>query len=502
MKYILGFILFIVLPHSVLAEQENLYYFHYDKDCAGLYKAILDLDIDETRKAINARISDNEFNLAYYHIASYTDFFDLFISEDEDKFKRLVKNKDFYISKLEMLSDEDPYKDYAIAEITLHWAIIRSKFGELLKSSREIIKAYKRLESNKKAHPEFSLNNKSLSIIHALIETVSIPGIIKKFFGLKGSILQAEEEIESTLKSVSEDSSVNFLLKECEAIYLYLLMHQLGKPADALEYMSQSTISESLDPLSIFMTSKILQKTGQNDKAKERLESTLGKAHLFPHLRFEYALCLLKKLDAACIPQFESFIKEFSGLHYIKEAHQKLAWAHLIFQEDLAAYKYHMGRALIDGEDLVDGDKQAELEAEQNLIPSKELLQARLLFDGGYYQKAYALLVKKAYQFTGDTRHTLEFNYRMGRLCHRLNNYPEAISFYNKSIENESGHDSYYAANASLQIGIILESQSRYTQAIKAYSNCLKMNPSSYKQSIHQKAKTGILRTEERRVLK
>lgn len=502
MKSILGFILLLILPHSVLAEQENLYYFHYDKDCAELYRAILNLEITDTREAIKDRIADNEFNLAYYHIASYADFFDLFISEDEDKFKRLVRNKELYISKLEMLSDTDPHKDYAIAEITLHWAIIRSKFGELIKSSREIIKAYKRLESNKKAHPDFSLNNKSLSIIHALIETVSIPGIVKKFFGLKGSITLAQEEIEHTLSYVRQDSSVNFLILECEAIYLYLLMHQLGQPEKALAYLSNSRINTASDPLSIFLTSKIFQKTGKNDEAIQRLQTTIDRASLFPHLRFEYALCLLKKMDPECIPQFEAFIKEFSGLHYIKEAHQKLAWAHLVFNEELPAYKYHMKQVLSSGEDLVDGDKQAKREAEENIIPSKDLLQARLLFDGGYYQRAYALLVKKAYKFSSGSRHALEFNYRMGRICHALKNYPEAINYYNKTIEDKEGEATYFAANASLQIGMILESQLRYAQAVKAYNRCLSMNPSAYKQSIHQKAKTGILRTQEKQALK
>ncbi|MBK7338495.1 MAG: hypothetical protein IPJ00_21120 [Saprospirales bacterium] len=60
----------------------------------------------------------------------------------------------------------------------------------------------------------------------------------------------------------------------------------------------------------------------------------------------------------------------------------------------------------------------------QSLRPSPEaLLKARLLFDGGYFQKAFQLMQEQDIREYQSLEHRLEYHYRMGRILHGLKRY-------------------------------------------------------------------------------
>jgi len=149
------------------------------------------------------------------------------------------------------------------------------------------------------------------------------------------------------------------------------------------------------------------------------------------------------------------------------------------------------------GHDLVDADKQALKESQSKKIPNTTLLKARLLFDGGYYNKAYNLLIQNAHQYISESETKHEFDYRMGRITHALKNYPEALIYYNNTINYKGVSQSYYACNAALQAALIYESQNNKESALEYYNKCLSLEPSEYKNSLHQKAKSGKQRIEK-----
>ena len=209
-----------------------MYYIEYDAQCRSIYNDIINLKLETARDKLQEIPKDHSKNLAYIHLENYLDFFELFISEDKELFEYRKHLKRERITALEKkLSDTDPYKKFILAEIHLQWALTRSKFGELFWSGREVYKAYKLLNENKKTHPDFQLNYKSLSIIHALIETASIPGFIKTIFGMEGSIAQGVKEIEALHNySLSEN---HVFTTEAEAIYIYLLFYQANEKEKA-----------------------------------------------------------------------------------------------------------------------------------------------------------------------------------------------------------------------------------------------------------------------------
>ena len=140
----------------------------------------------------------------------------------------------------------------------------------------------------------------------------------------------------------------------------------------------------------------------------------------------------------------------------IKDAYQKLAWIELI-QGNHDGYQKFMKAVETKGAAFVDADKQALKEAEDGVPPHPILLQARLLFDGGYYRGAIEQLDKFDISQNQNPEHELEFHYRRGRILQATNEYLQALHAYQVTMEKGQDLPYYYSCNAALQSGLICE---------------------------------------------
>ncbi|KAF0243058.1 MAG: hypothetical protein FD183_149 [Chitinophagaceae bacterium] len=122
------------------------------------------------------------------------------------------------------------------------------------------------------------------------------------------------------------------------------------------------------------------------------------------------------------------------------------------------------------------------------------LLKARLLNDGGYHTEAYKLLAGKTeYDFEKEAD-KLEFAYRAARIYDDLGKTDEAIKAYLITIRIGSNRKEYFAARAAVQIAQIYEARGQKSLAIQYYQKCLEMEDHDYKDSLDQRAKSGIAR--------
>jgi tetratricopeptide (TPR) repeat protein len=151
-----------------------------------------------------------------------------------------------------------------------------------------------------------------------------------------------------------------------------------------------------------------------------------------------------------------------------------------------------MGYVKLKGAATSESDKTAQREAEKNEMPDQRLLKARLLFDGGYYQRAYDLLKNQASAYSNDRRKNLEYSYRLGRIAHKLNKTQDAIRLYTYAIDNGSKDPWYFACNAALQLGLLYEEKKDASNARTAFNRCLGMKPEEYTASLHAQAKAGL----------
>jgi tetratricopeptide (TPR) repeat protein len=365
-------------------------------------------------------------------------------------------------------------------------------------ASLDINRAYRILLENKQKYPDFAMNKAGLGILHSLIGTV--PSKYRwavRSLQFEGTIPEGNAEIEEAFLQLSSDPELSFLLPETAYLLTFVTLNLSSDIPAALELSEKlnntplaSILHES--PILIYSFATIYSKAGENDKVIRLLTDRPQTADIYPfhYLNYMLGVAKLNRLDKdACYPLL-NFLGSFKGKNYIRSAYMHLAWYYLI-QNEPQQYNIYVERIKLRGNTQVDNDREALTFAEKNIKPDLKLLKARLLFDGGYYARAKHEL--DGYKST-DTKSGLEYTYRLGRICHNWGKLDEAIPHYLETIKNGYNLPYYFAANSSLQLGLIYEKRNEYDQARKYYSKVLDMEFDEYQFSITNKAQAGLNR--------
>ena len=459
------------------------------------YEKVLSLRFVEAQNLLEQIKTEEPGNLLVYHVENYIDFFKIYINEDEDEFDRLKSNKAARLDKIKSGDPNSPYYLFLQADIRLQWALARLKFEEYFTSFTEVNKAYKLLKKNQEKFPDFMPNLKDLGILHAMVGTIpdNYQWGVKLLSGLDGTIEQGRAELETVL----EYSKANDFLftTETTVLYAFFLLHLDNEGDAAWEMVSTGLLKPGINPLHCFIMANIAMRTGRNDEAIKLLSKRPeGKDfYPFPYLKYMLGTAKLRRLDKDADQAFQQFLKSYKGRNFIKETYQKLAWHELVNYRPKTYHQY-MNYCLTQGAAVTGGDKNALEEAELGQLPDVSLLKARLLFDGGYYSKAYKLLDTFRASNFATKQHQLEYNYRMGRICHGKNDMEMALKYYRITIEQGGTEKWFYACNAALQSGLIYEAQGNDIQAKSYFQTCLSLKPSEYRSGLHQKAKAGLSR--------
>ncbi len=484
---ITSFICYLISPiHAAFVVNEN---------CINAYNKIISLRIEEGKSILEKEKAINPSNEIPYYLDNYIDFITLFVSEDKNAFEKLKANKDIRLKRMEKGNSNSPFFLYTQADINLQWAILRIKFKEYFTAGLEIKKAYKLLVENNKRYPLFKANFKGLGMLHAI--SGAIPENYKwiaKLVGVKGTIKQGVSELKDLLQYLNA-SDYSYLHDE---VFLILLMVEWNLQKDE-EEVSKMILKPDFNfnnnPFLVFAKAKIELKTSQNDEAINVLTNrNIDKAYYpFPYLNFMVGIARLNKLDVDAASDFNKYIHEFQGVNYIKTAWQKLAWIALI-KSDTVSYKVLIRHCLDEGDDAVDEDKDAYKEAKNRELPNVRLLRARLLCDGGYYQKSIEEIAGMTTRDFTKFKDQLEVTYRIARIHHLKKEYANALQYYQLTMNNGGNSTYYFAANAALQMALIYEKNEQTELAIQYYKACLKMRNHDYQNSIDQKAEAGLNR--------
>ena len=446
----------------------------------------------DTEKKLNSE------NQVPYIIENYIDFLKVMLGEEEKDFVHLKNNKDYRLQKIAADGKSSPWYLYSQSLVYLQSGVARIKFGEYVNASLDINRAYRLLIENKRLFPDFVMNKAGLGILHSLIGTV--PAKYRwavRSLQFEGTIPEGNSEIKEAYLQVTSDPQLHFLLPETAFLLSFVTLNLSADIPAALslaEKFKTSAISPLINesPLLIYALANIYSRAGENDKVIKMLTECPATSDRYPfnYLNYMLGVAKLNRLDAdACYPLL-NFLGNFKGKNYIRSAYMHLAWYYLIENEP-QQYNTYIERIKLRGNDQVDNDREAMSFAGKNIKPELSLLKARLLFDGGYYERARHELdgFKPA-----DKKAGLEYSYRLGRIYHNWGKTGEAISFYKETINEGEKLPYYFAANSSLQLGIIYEQRNDYKQSRLYYSKVLDMNFDEYQFSISNKAQAGLNR--------
>lgn len=434
-------------------------------------------------------------NLIVYHIENYIDFLHLYLNPNEEDFNRLKKNQEARLAKMNAGSADSPYYLYAQADVRMQWALVKFRFGEWVSGFSDVNKACRMLHRNQEKFPTFLPNKKDLGVIHALAGYIpdNYKWAVQTFTCLNGTLAEGKRELQEVLQHARE---YDFIFgAETAVMYATILLYIDDDGEGAWQALRKADLQPATNPLHAFVMANIAMRSGRNDQAIVLLENfPKGKAFAnIPQIDFLLGQAKLRRLDQDAAIYFSRFLQENRGKGNIKAAYQKLAWVALI-QGKKAVYQRFMDKVQQHGYTETGGDQDAQHEAEAEVPAHADLVRARLLFDGGYFQRAYDLLDTISDQHFQDAVHRLEYRYRLGRVLHGLKRYEEALQAYEKAVALGRDRPEYFACNAALQMGFIYESRGQSQQAREAFQNCLTIQPVEYKSDLHRRARAGLSR--------
>ncbi len=478
------------------------YTYTYNDNCAKAYNYFMSLHMAEGRQIIAQERKSNPNNLMAVYLADYEDCILLLVNCSAEEYRQRTPEMN---DRLKILANGDqtsPWYRFCYAGMHLHRAIINIRFGEQYRAAYNFRKSFSLLKENQKLFPSFEHNN----IIAGLQDAVvgSLPSSYKwlaSVFGMKGSVKNGTDKLGAFVK---DHNNTHPLYTETVLYYLYARFYLLAEQEQVWAFLNSSQFSTKNNLLNLFVKTNIALDYRQSDEALEALGESSKEAGYasYPIFNYQYGMALLTRCDSASAFYFNRYLMHNKSDVYIKDAWQKMAFAwHVNGNKEKAEY---CKRQIINaGTARIDADKQALRFATGDIWPNRSLLQARLLIEGGYYDKALGILKgvnKESLQQPADKA---EYHFRMGRVYEEMAKKPagghyfkQALAEYREGMNEGKGRHEQFAARSALHMGKIYELLGMNTEALNIYNECLNMPDHDFQNSIDQQAKSGINRIE------
>jgi hypothetical protein len=468
--------------------------FNFDTNCIGAYKAILSLRMPEAKLLLQKERQQNPQNGIIILLDNYIDYFTLLASENKNDYERLSGNKSARISALENNDKNSPYYLFSQAEIHLQWSFLKLKFGDYLSSAIDAKKAGNLLKENMEKYPDFLPDQKGFALVNVIFGSVpaSLKGITR-FLGMTGNVQSGVKLLEG-LRTELPKSKFGFYNDEVAFFLCNVNIDVLHNNSAYPKLISYLSGMDNNSLLKAFLQGHIASKTAHNDDAIMYLEASPNSNQYIslPAINYLLGNAKLNRMDTDAAVFLDKYTKEFKGTNYIKDAYLKLAYYYLL-QNDQEKYGYFIKLVKSKGYTFDEKDRQALKEA-NDPKPDIDLLKARLYFDGGYYNKAFAQLENKEVNKLKLLRDKIEFYYRLGRIYDKTDKTNEALINYQRAINFGKTTTYYYAANSALNMGRIYEEKRDFNKAAEYYNQAIEMKDHEYKNSIDDDAKAGLKR--------
>lgn len=490
-KWLIMFI--FCLGHGSLCSAEKVY--DFNSTCLQAYQEITKLKISSGLALIEKARQQNPDNLIPLLLESYADFYVLFLNEDPKEFDLRYPRFAERYALLQEGPRNSPFYYYCLSLSKLHRAGTAIKFGRLWDGGWDFRKSYQLIKENRKQFPHFVPNELFYGSLQAVIGTIP-KGYkwIASLFGMRGSLTEGMRIVRGFINS--NDPWAKAFFNEAAFMYPYLLFYLENKKEEALVFTQQRRLDLVNNHLHTYMAANLAINNKQSEYAKNVI---LNRNRSDEYLKtgiwdFELGFTKIYHLETQeAARHLENFLAVFKGKFYVRDAYQKLSWCYYLQGNQARAEEVRKNILKRGGTDA-DADKQALKDARSGKWPNKLLLRARLLSDGGYAIDAAALLQGKTEDDFDLEEEKLEFAYRVARIYDDLHREDDAIRNYLIAIRLGEHRQEYYAARAALQIGQIYEKRGQKALAISYYQKCLDMDDHEYKDSLDQKAKSGIAR--------
>ncbi len=498
-KRVIPLLLFLCFTFMVSAAT---YTYDYNENCRLAYQNFMALHPSEGEKYIAAEMKAHPQNLMAVYIADYEDCIELLMNCDNTEYEQRKKHFDERLKLLDKGDRSSPWYLFCKAGLYVHWAIVDVRFGEQYKAALNFHKSFSLLEENERLYPGFEYNHVFTGLEQAVIG--SLPGSyrwIASMFGMKGDVKKGTAQLTGF---VNTHTNAQPIYAETVLYYLFARFYLLSEQKEVWDFLNSREFPTNDNLLNAFAKVNIALDYRKSDAALSTLNIATKNAdyNKYPIFNYQMGVATLTKLDTTATYYFHQYLKNNKSNIYIKDSWQKIAFAWYANNSKVKA-EYSMEQVIKKGTTRLDADKQAYRFAENKVWPLRELLQARLLIDGGYNDRALNILQSITPTTLNHPADKAEYYFRLGRVYQELAIDPGGKNIFNQAIENyknsiSAGKELHeqFAARAALQMGKMYEQSANKTDALKKYNECLNMPSHDFQNSIDQQAKAGINRVE------
>ncbi len=485
-------LLLFLLSSNVLSAQQQ---YNWNDNVQTIYESITSLRIPEARKLIAIEKLKSPNNLAYALLDSYADLYQLFFNESTSDYNTLYPQFEKRINLFKAGPKNSPFYLYSLGLLHLHKAVAAVRFDRNWDAALDFRRAYFNFKDNSKLYPSFSPNNLYFGLLTTLVGSAPTNyQWMLNLLGFNGNIVKGNELVLSYINS--KDAYAKICLNEALLIYPYLVINFEGNAKKTFDFIEHNNYDFKKNHIHAYMATNLYLNHQNATKALELangIEMTSAYLNIpFWHYEKGFAYFNQLKFDLAQ-KEFTYFTSQFKGNFYIKDAYEKLSWIAYL-QNNIKLAEFYRNEVIAKGSQITDADKLAHQNAKTGIWPNALLLKARILSDGGYQKQALATLSDKTTADFNTQTDKAEFPYRLGRIYDIMGDPEQAIKFYKSTIQKGAQLPAYFASRAALQIGLLYEANKKFKEAIEYYNICINMKNHAFKNSMDQKAKSGIIR--------
>ena len=486
--------LFLLMPFVGVAQD-----FDWTPNLQQTFADRQKLKLQPVQRPVGGETGPNGIRI---YVDDYADMLTLVTADDDRLFATMSNREDERLNGLKKLDDTSPWQRVLLAEVRLHWAFVKLKFGKEMSASWDVIRAYKLLAENQKRFPDFLPTYKSLGTLHVMIGSVPEQYVwVANLLGLHGSVRQGQQE----LQRAQQDPTFGL---EARLIDLMVRAYVLKfSPPD--EQRLQHLVGEHPDNLLLhFFGATIEQKNGHSEQALAYLSNRpSGKMYMaLPIIENILGDIYLQKGEyKTATTHFGQFLNTYKGQNFLKDTYYKLFLCHWLANDRATGTSQRpdvdirpfLQKVLTIGRTTVESDKAAQKFAESYLKKGaspnqKVLMRARLASDGGFTDSALAYLQPYTEATFRLTTEKAEYDYRMGRIYQRRNEPDASIPYLSRALALSEPNQLTFGATAALQLGYIYQQKNDCTRARSFFQKALSFKHHEYKNSVDNKARAGL----------
>ncbi len=440
-------ILFLLNGLSINAQ------YQVNDNCLMAWEQIMDLKFNTAKETIHQELQQNPTNYYAYYLDQACDALELVIDPSE---KIYTEFEDNFEKRMELMVDHDVESPYYLgcrSEMLLQMCIFNVLYGDKLSGIRKGYRAYKATYQNREEVPDFEMSKKLDGFFN--IGVSNLPSFVRwaaSVFGVSGNAEDGMNLLKGYYEHVKDTPGLNL-----DAAVYVILPYKLNKePAKAYEFIQTIDTSVLRYKLINYFHINTAYRSGRNKLAYELLQDFDLAEIETQFLPYDYMMgkVLLRKLDKEALTHFQRYLRHTKNENYIKEIFYSIA-QHYLVHGDIEQFKYYKLQAYENGKAVNERDRETLYDSELDYIPDPNLLRAKLLIDGGYFDRSEKYLEAFMKQGNDFSPYNLEYKLLRGRLLLSEGNTYGALTAFKKVLTE--GEDAYYyfACEAAIKLGWI-----------------------------------------------